>query len=52
MTMALSHEAAVLARELSGHGKARDYGLNWKSVATMVKTGSMEGSIARGRPCT
>jgi hypothetical protein len=28
---------AALARELSWQGTARHYGLNWKSVATIVK---------------
>src|ERR1017187_3783141 len=34
---ALSKAVATLARELSWQGPARQYGLNWKSVATIVK---------------
>ncbi len=37
VTTALSNAVAGLARELSWQGTARQYGLNWKSVATMVK---------------
>ena len=37
VTTALSNAVAVLARELSWQGTARQYGLNWKSVATIVK---------------
>ena len=37
MTTALSNAVAMLARELSWQGAARQYGLNWKSVATIVK---------------
>jgi hypothetical protein len=37
VTTALSNAVAVLARELSWKGTARQYGLNWKSVATIVK---------------
>jgi len=37
VTTALSNAVAVLARELSWQGTAREYGLNWKSVATIVK---------------
>jgi hypothetical protein len=39
VTSALSNSVALLARELSWQGTARQYGLNWKSVATIVKTG-------------
>jgi len=34
VTTALSKAVAVLARELSWQGTAREYGLNWNSVAT------------------
>ena len=37
VTTALANAVAVLARELSWQGTARQYGLNWKSVATIVK---------------
>src|SRR4051795_7166963 len=37
VTTALSNAVVVLARELSWQGTARQYGLNWKSVATIVK---------------
>ncbi len=37
VTTALSNAVALLARELSWQGTAREYGLNWKSVATIVK---------------
>jgi hypothetical protein len=37
VTTALFNAVAVLARELSWQGTAREYGLNWKSVATIVK---------------
>lgn len=37
VTTALSNAVARLARELSWQGTARPYGLNWKSVATIVK---------------
>src|ERR1017187_9727780 len=37
VTTALSNAMAVLARELSCQGTAREYGMNWKSVATIVK---------------
>ena len=37
VTTALSNAVAVLARELSWQGTAREYRLNWKSVATIVK---------------
>jgi hypothetical protein len=33
VTPALSHAAARLARELSWHGTARQYGPTWKAVA-------------------
>ena len=37
VTTALANAVAALARELSWQGTARHYGLNWKSVATIVK---------------
>src|ERR1039457_3269746 len=37
VTTALSNAVAKLARELSWQGTARQYGLNWKSAATIVK---------------
>ena len=37
VTTALSNAVAKLARDLSWQGTARHYGLNWKSVATIVK---------------
>src|SRR3989442_5448903 len=37
VTTALSNAVARLARELSWQGTARQYGLNWKRVATIVK---------------
>ena len=37
VTTALANAVAKLARELSWQGTARQYRLNWKSVATMVK---------------
>ena len=50
VTTALSHAVAVLARELSWKGTAREYGLNWKSVATMVKRAVQYGLEHRKRP--
>ena len=37
VTRALSNAVAGLARELSWQGTARQYGLNWKTVAGIVK---------------
>ena len=37
VTTAWTNAMAVLARQLSLQGTAREYGLNWKSVATIVK---------------
>src|ERR1035441_5942445 len=37
VTTALSNAVAKLARGVSWQGTARQYGLNWKSVATIVK---------------
>ena len=50
VTTALSNAAAILARELSWQGTARHYGLNWKSVATIVKRAVEYGLRHRARP--
>jgi transposase len=50
VTTALSNAVAVLARELSWKGTAREYGLNWKSVATIVKRAVDYGLKHRARP--
>ena len=50
VTTALSNAVAVLARELSWKGTAREYGLNWKSVATIVKRAVQYGLKQRKRP--
>src|SRR5882757_11289640 len=50
VTTALSNAVAVLARELSWQGTARHYGLNWKSVATIVKRAVAYGLRHRARP--
>jgi transposase len=50
VTRALAHAVAVLARELSGQGTAREYRLNWKSVATIVKRAVRYGLRHRKRP--
>lgn len=50
VTTALSNAVAVLARELSWQGTAREYGLNWKSVATIVKRAVRYGLKHRARP--
>jgi len=50
VTRALSRAVAVLARELSWQGTARQYGLNWKSVATIVKRTVQYGRRYRKRP--
>jgi transposase len=49
VTTALSHAVAMLARELSWQGTAREYGLNWKSVATIVKRAVQYGRKHRKR---
>ena len=49
VTTALSNAVAVLARELSWKGTAREYGLNWKSVATIVKRAVQYGLKHRKR---
>lgn len=50
VTAALSNAVARLARELSWQGTARQYGLNWKSVATIVKRAVQYGLKNRARP--
>lgn len=50
VTKALAHALAVLARELSWQGTAREYGLDWKSVATIVKRAVAYGLRNRARP--
>ena len=50
VTTALSNAVAVLGRELSWQGTARHYGLNWKSVATIVKRAVAYGLRHRKRP--
>jgi transposase len=50
VSTALSNAVAVLARELSWKGTAREYGLNWKSVATIVKRAVDYGLKHRARP--
>ena len=50
VTTALSNAVAILARELSWQGTAREYGLNWKSVATIVKRAVQYGLKHRKRP--
>jgi transposase len=50
VTTALSNAVAVLARKLSWQGTAREYGLNWKSVATIVKRAVTYGLKHRVRP--
>jgi len=50
VTTALSNAVAVLARELSWQGTAREYGLNWKSVATIVRRAVRYGLEHRQRP--
>jgi transposase len=49
-TRTLSYAVAGLARELSWQGTARQYGLNWKSVATIVKRTVRYGLRHRKRP--
>src|SRR4051812_10804098 len=50
VTTAVSNAVARLARELSWQGTARQYGLNWKSVATIVKRAVQYGLRHRKRP--
>jgi transposase len=50
VTTALSNAVAKLARDLSWQGTARQFGLNWKSVATIVKRAVQYGLKNRARP--
>jgi len=50
VTRDLSNAVSRLARELSWQGTARQYGLNWKSVATIVKRAVKYGLKHRKRP--
>ena len=50
VTRALSNAVAGLARELSWQGTARQYGLNWKTVAGIVKRAVRYGLKNRKRP--
>src|ERR1039457_5003462 len=50
VTTALSNAVARLARGLSWQETARQYGLNWKSVATIVKRAVAYGLAHRVRP--
>jgi transposase len=50
VTTALANAVAILARELSWQGTAREYGLDWKSVATIVKRAVQYGLKNRARP--
>jgi len=50
VTMSLANAVARLARELSWQGTARHYGLNWKSVATIVQRAVQYGLKNRARP--
>src|SRR5216684_3524778 len=50
VTRALSNAVARLARELSWQGTARQYGLNWKTVAGIVKRAVRYGLRNRKRP--
>ena len=50
VTTALANAVATLARELSWQGTAREYGLNWKSVATIVQRAVGYGLEHRARP--
>src|ERR1700691_4189080 len=50
VSTSLSNAAASLARELRWQATARHYGLNWKSVATIVKRTVAYGLRQRARP--
>ena len=50
VTSALFNAVARLARELSWQATARQYGLNWKSVASIVKRAVEYGLRHRPRP--
>jgi hypothetical protein len=49
VTRTLSNAVARLARELSWQGRARQYGLNWKTVAGIVKRAVCYGLRNRKR---
>jgi transposase len=49
-TSALSNAVAVMARDSSWQVTSRHYGLNWKSVATIVKRAVQYGLRHRKRP--
>ena len=50
VTRALGNAVALLARELSWQGRARQYGLNWKTVAGIVRRAVQYGLGKRKRP--
>jgi transposase len=50
VTTSLFNAVAMLARDLSWQGTARQDGLNWKSVATIVKRAVEYGLRHRARP--
>jgi len=50
VTRALSNAVAVLARKLNWKDTAREYDLNWKSVANIVKRAVRYGLEHRARP--
>jgi transposase len=50
VTWALANAVAKLARELSWQGTARQYGLNWKTVARIVQRAVRDGLRNRKRP--
>jgi transposase len=50
VTTALANAVAILARELSWQGTAREYGLDWKTVAAIVKRAVKYGLANRARP--
>jgi transposase len=50
VTRALGHAVAMLGRALSWQGTARHYGLNWKTVAGIVKRAVRYGLRHRKRP--
>jgi transposase len=50
VTTALGNAVAVLAQQLSWKGTAREYGLDWKCVATIVRRAVRYGLKHRKRP--
>lgn len=50
VTRALGNAVALLSRELSWQGTARHYGLNWKTVAGIVRRAVRYGLRHRKRP--